>query len=144
MKRSTYIVTVLLAMALLGGSASQAVAGAAATWVAQGDQQWRAGQLAEAQKSFQEALAVEPRSVDIYLKLAGLQLSSNDFAACIPLYQKAISLDAANVRAWLGLGFSYLHTGKDSLSLAAFQEAIRLDPSKRSALQPMLEKLQAP
>ena len=143
MKKRTYIVKVLLA-ALLVSSAGQAAAGAAATWVAQGDQQWRAGQLAEAQKSFQEALAVEPRSVDIYLKLAGLQLSGNDFAACIPLYQKAISLDATNVRAWLGLGFSYLHTGKDSLSLAAFQEAIRLDPSKRTVLQPMLEKLQTP
>lgn len=143
MKKRTYIAKVLLA-ALLVGSAGLAAAGAAASWVAQGDQQWRAGQLAEAQKSFQAALEVEPRSVDIYLKLAGLQLSTNDFAACIPLYQKAIGLDAANVRAWLGLGFSYLHTGKDSLSLAAFQEAIRLDPSKRSALQPLLEKLQTP
>jgi len=134
----------LLTLALLGTGAAQAMAAPAADLVSQGEQQWKAGQLADAQKSFQAALAAEPRSLDIALKLAGLQLSNNDFAACIPAYQNAISLDANSVRAWLGLGFAYLHTGKNSLSMAAFQEAIRLDPGKKAALQPMLAKLQTP
>ena len=93
---------------------------------------------------YKEALAEEPGAVDIELKVAGLQLSNNDFAACIPSYQHVIGLDANNVRAWLGLGFAYLHTGKNSLSMAAFNEALRLDPSKKDALNPMLAKLQTP
>ena len=143
MHKPTHIAALLLTLALLGGGAAQATAGPAAALVSQGEQQWKAGQLAEAQKSFQAALAAEPKSVDIQLKLAGLQLSNNDFAACIPAYQNAISLDAGSVRAWLGLGFAYLHTGKNSLSMAAFNEAMRLDPSKKAALQPMLAKLQS-
>jgi Flp pilus assembly protein TadD len=85
----------------------------------------------------------EPGAVDIELKVAGLQLSNNDFAACIPSYQHIIGLDSNNVRAWLGLGFAYLHTGKNSLSMAAFNQAIQLDPGKKAALQPMLTKLQS-
>jgi Tfp pilus assembly protein PilF len=142
-KNPSHLASALLALALLGASAAQAMAGPATALVSQGEQQWKAGQLADAQKSFQAALAAEPKSVDIQLKLAGLQLSNNDFAACIPAYQNAISLDANSVRAWLGLGFAYLHTGKNSLSMAAFQEAIKLDPSKKAALQPMLAKLQS-
>jgi Tfp pilus assembly protein PilF len=144
MHKPSYLAALLLSLALLGANAAQATATAAAALVTQGEQQWKAGQMMDAQKSFQAALAAEPRSMDIQLKLAGLQLSNNDFAACISAYQNAISMDASSVRAWLGLGFAYLHTGKNSLSMAAFQEAIRLDPSKKAALQPMLTKLQTP
>ena len=142
-KRSDFA-ALLLSLVLLGGSAAQATTAVATSLATQGDQQWKAGQLVDAQKSFQAALIAEPESVDIELKLAGLQLSNNDFVACIPSYQHIIGLDANNVRAWLGLGFSYMHTGKSSLSLAAFSEAIRLDPSKNEALKPMLDKLHSP
>lgn len=143
MHKATHLAAALLALALLTGGTARATA-AVPDLVRQGEQQWQAGLLAEAQKSFQAALTAQPRSVDIQLKLAGLQLSQNDFAACIPAYQRVIGQDAGNVRAWLGLGFSYLHTGKSSLSLAAFQEAIRLDPGKKAALQPLLDTLQTP
>jgi cytochrome c-type biogenesis protein CcmH/NrfG len=92
----------------------------------------------------QAAPTAGPPSVESELKLAGQQLSNNDFAACIPSYQHIIGLDPGSVRAWLGLGFAYLHTGKNSLSMAAFAEAMRLDPSKKAALQPLLAKLQSP
>lgn len=144
MHPSTHFTAALLVLALLAGAAAPASAGPAADLVRQGEQEWQAGQRADAQKSLQAALAAEPQSLDIQLKLAGLQLSNNDFAACIPAYQQVISQDGGNVRAWLGLGFAYLHTGKSSLSLAAFQEAMRLDPSKKPALQALLDKLQTP
>ncbi len=141
MHKISFLTAAWLALALLGGAAQATTASAL---ISQGEQQWKAGQLADAQKSFEAALAAEPGAVDIALKLAGLQLSNNDFAACIPAYQNAIGLDANSVRAWLGLGFAYMHTGKSSLSLAAFNEAIRLDPARKAALQPLLAKLQNP
>jgi Tfp pilus assembly protein PilF len=144
-KTKSCLAVAWVALALLCGS-SAALARSATTTalITQAEQHWKAGQLDLAQTTFKQALAAELGAVDIELKIAGLQLSNNDFAACIPSYQHVIGLDATSVRAWLGLGFAYLHTGKNSLSMAAFNEAIRLDPGKKEALQPMLAKLQIP
>ena len=111
--------------------------------LAQGEQQWAAGQLDQAQKSFEQAVQAEPTSVNAHMKLAGLQLSRQEFKASIATYQRAIGLDANNARAWLGLGFAYLHTGQNGLSMAAFNEAIRVDPRNQEKLAPMLAKLTA-
>jgi len=121
-----------------------AQAAAPNTLIAQGDQQWAAGQLELAQKTFEHAVKAEPRSVDARMKLAGLQLSRQEFKACIETYQRAIGLDANNARAWLGLGFAYLHTGQNDLSLAALDEAIRIDPGNREKLASVLAKLGTP
>lgn len=111
--------------------------------IAQGDPQWAAGQLDQAQKSFEQAVKDDPTSVSAHMKLAGLQLSRQEFKSCIATYQGAIGLDANNARAWLGLGFAYLHTGQSALSLAAFNEAIRVDPVNREKLASVLTKLTA-
>ena len=112
--------------------------------IQQGDQQWAAGQLDAAQSTFEQAVQAEPRSVKAHMKLAGLQLSRQEFAACIATYQRTIGLDANNAKAWLGLGFAYLHTGQNALSLAAFNEAIRIEPGHKVKLESILVKLGAP
>ena len=112
--------------------------------IAMGDQQWAKGQLDLAQKSFEQAVQAEPLSVNANMKLAGLQLSRQDFKASIPTYQHTIGLDANNAKAWLGLGFSYLHTGQNNLSLAAFNEAIRIDPGNKEKLAAILAKIGKP
>lgn len=109
-----------------------------------GDQQWAAGQLDQAQSTFEQAVRSEPKSVTAHMKLAGLQLSRQEFTACIGTYQRTIGLDANNAKAWLGLGFAYLHTGQNVLSLASFNEAIRVDPSNQEKLASVLAKLKAP
>jgi len=109
--------------------------------IVQGDQQWAAGQLEQAQRSFEAAVQAQPQSVKARMKLAGLQLSQQDFKASIPSYQAAIGLDANNDKAWLGVAFAYLHTGQDALAAAAFDSAIRINPSNREKLAPVLDKL---
>jgi len=111
--------------------------------VKQGDQQWAAGQLDQAQATFEQAVRAEPKSLKAHMKLAGLQLSQQDFKAGIPTYQAAIGLDANNDKAWLGIAFAYLHTGQDALAAAAFDSAIRINPSNREKLAPVLDKLSA-
>lgn len=108
-----------------------------------GEQQWAAGQLDLAQATFAQAVRAEPKSVAAHMKLAGLQLSQQDFKASIATYQSAIGLDANNDKAWLGIAFAYLHTGKDALAAAAFDSAIRINPTNRDKLAPVLEKLNA-
>jgi cytochrome c-type biogenesis protein CcmH/NrfG len=78
------------------------------------------------------------------MKLAGLEISRQNFKACIAIYQRAIGLDANHAKAWLGLGFAYLHTGQNALSAAAFDVAVRIDPSKKDALASVLAKLNLP
>ena len=99
--------------------ASAAVLSAFALWSAQaamrvdllqqGDQQWAAGQLDQAQATFEQAVRAEPKSLKAHMKLAGLQLSQQDFKASIPTYQAAIGLDANNDKAWLGILCLFAH-----------------------------------
>lgn len=109
----------------------------------QGDAQWAAGKLDLAQKAFQDAVKADPKSLPALMKLGGLQLSRQEFKACIDTYQRAIGMDSKNTKAWLGLGFAYLHLGKDDLSMAAFNEAVRADPSVKDKLAPVMAKLGA-
>src|ERR1039457_6617684 len=89
-------------------------ADAAESMIAQGDRQWAEGHYDLAQKTFEQALKAEPGSVPLHMKLAGLQLSVQDFKGCIATYQRSIGLDPHNAKAWVGLGFAYLHTGKNT------------------------------
>jgi thioredoxin-like negative regulator of GroEL len=66
--------------------------------LARGDQLWKEGKLEDAQQSFKTALLAEPRSTEIQMKLGGLQLSTNDFAASIQTYKNVILLDGRTVR----------------------------------------------
>ena len=144
--RSKFQLRILLAcLAFMTASGiASAQAPAPATLIKQGDEQWAAGQLDLAQKTFERAVSADPRSVTARMKLGGLQLSRQDFKACIETYQQTIGLDSKNAKAWLGLGFAYLHTGKNDMSLAAFNEAIRADPGNKEKLASVMAKLGSP
>jgi len=136
MSHKIRVVTAALALSLLATGAWAADA----ALLAQGGKQWEAGKLEDARKSFELAVAGDPRSVDAHMKLGGLLLSTNNLAPAIQTYQKAISLDARNAKAWIGLGMAYLHSGQRELSRAAFDEAIRVDPSRKTQLARLAEK----
>jgi Tfp pilus assembly protein PilF len=133
----------LLACATLTSlsAATWAQASPTTTQLAQGDAQWAAGKLDLAQKSFEDAVAAQPKSVEAQMKLGGLQMTRLDFRAANETYKKAIGLDANHAKAWLGLGFSYLHGDQKDLALAAFNEAIRIEPSYKDRLATVVAKL---
>jgi tetratricopeptide (TPR) repeat protein len=128
------------ALIALGG-ASWAQASASHPLLAQGDALWAAGKPELAQKSYEDAVAAQPKSFDARMKLGGLQLSQQAFTAATDTYKQAIGLNANNAKAWVGLGFSYLHSDRKDLTLAAFNEAIRLDPSYKDRLATLMVKL---
>jgi tetratricopeptide (TPR) repeat protein len=127
---------VVLAVAMIAAGAWAADS----SLVAEGAGQWEAGRLVEAQKSFEQAIVADPRSIEARMKLGGLQLANRNYAAAIQTYQKTLSLDGNNAKAWMGLGFAYLHSGQPELSRAAFAEAIRVDPSRRDQLAALAEE----
>ncbi|MBI3480828.1 MAG: tetratricopeptide repeat protein [Nitrosomonadales bacterium] len=112
--------------------------------IAQGNERWSAGKLDDAQQAFEQAVRIDPGSVEVHMKLGGLQLARNDFSHSIQTYQRVIGLDPNNSKAWIALGISYLHTGKNELSLAAFGVAVKLDPNRQAQLAPVIAKLNTP
>lgn len=109
--------------------------------IAKGGELWATGNLEGAQKTFEQAVSLDPRSITAHMKIAGVQLTRNDFNGSIKTYQHVIGLDPKNALAWIGLGIAYLHTGKNELSRAAFEEAVRIDPNRKEQLASVITRL---
>jgi tetratricopeptide (TPR) repeat protein len=137
MKELAAIVLVLLLG--VGGAIAAEAGPADSALVAAGYRQWEAGRVEEAAKSFDQAIAVNPRSVAAHMKLGGLLLSNNRYAEAIQTYQKLLAFDADNAMAWIALGLAYRHAGKAELSRAAFSEAVRIEPVRKAQLAGLLE-----
>jgi len=133
--------TAIVLAALLGATGAVAAdAGAPdAALVADGYRQWEQGRLEEARKSFEQAIAANPRSVEAHLKLGGLLLANQRYAEAIPVYQRLISLDANNAKAWIALGLAYRHANQTELARAAFAEALRIEPERQAQLAGLLD-----
>ncbi len=131
--------TLVWAVASAAPAAPAPVAASEVALIAQGDKLWAAARLDDAAKSFEQAIAANPASVAAHMKLAGLQLSRQDYNRAAQTYQRTISLDAKNSKAWIGLGFAYRHTSRPELARAAFQEAVRIEPARKAQLASLLQ-----
>ena len=109
--------------------------------IANADRLWTEGKQDEAQNAFEAAVASEPSSAALRLRLAGFQLAQQQTTECIANYQKVISQEPKNSKAWIGLGLAYLHSSRASLARAAFLEAVRVDPARKEKLAPLIAKL---
>jgi protein O-GlcNAc transferase len=137
MRERAAIVLVLLLGA--GGAIAAETGPADAALVAAGYRQWEAGRIEDARKSFEQAIAVNPHSVEAHMKMGGLLLTNNRYPEAIQTYQKLIAFDADNAKAWIALGLAYRHTGQPELSRAAFGEAVRIEPARNAQLAGLLE-----
>ncbi len=120
-----------------------AAAGSASPLVDEADRLWAEGKLPQAQARFEAAVAAEPNTTAVRLRLAGFQLAQQQTSASIANYQQAISQEPTNSKAWIGLGLAYLHSGQRNLARAAFAEAVRVDPSREEKIAPLIAKLDA-
>lgn len=141
MRRNLHFLRGLLAGLVCGACSLSAVAGNAGATIAAADRLWEQGKLDDAQKAFEAAVAADPESAQMRLRLAGFQLSRQQTTACIVNYQKVISQEPKNSKAWIGLGLAYLHSSRAPLARAAFEEAIRVDPTRKEKLAPLIAKL---
>ena len=139
---SKFAATLAVSLSLLtsSGWAVDAARPASDPLIVQGDKQWADGRLDEARKSFELAVAANPKSVPARMKLGGFQLSTRSYSAAVTTYQGTISLDASNALAWVGLGMAYRHASEPELARAAFSEAIRIEPARKAQLAQLAEK----
>lgn len=135
--RLSFVLLCALSLNATGGAAPNG----AAELIANGTRLLEQGKVESAQKAFEAATKADPRSVDAYMKLAGVNIAQNNFVAAIGIYKRAIGLDPNNAKAFIGLGISYLHSGDKSLTRAALEEALRIEPKRKEQLAPIMALL---
>jgi tetratricopeptide (TPR) repeat protein len=84
----------------------------AAQLVQEGWQLWQQHKLAEAEKKFQQAVALAPDDADAWNGLGWSQFNAGNSAAAETAFQKAVRLEPLPPGAWNGLGQIYLSQGK--------------------------------
>ncbi len=131
-------------LCVLSLNAAAAASGGAAELIAKGTRLLEQGKLEPARAALEAAAKADPRSVEAYLKLAGVNIAQNNFSAAIAIYKHAIGLDPNNAKAFIGLGIAYLHSGDKSLTRAALEEAIRLETGRTTQLAPIIATLNLP
>ena len=129
---------------VLSFNAAAVTSNSATELIADGMRLLEQGKLEPARKALEAATKADPRSVEAYMKLGGVNIAQNNFSAAISIYKHAIGLDPSNAKAFIGLGIAYLHSGDKFLTRAALEEAIRLEPARKTLLAPIIAKLNAP
>ncbi|GGC97206.1 XrtA/PEP-CTERM system TPR-repeat protein PrsT [Undibacterium terreum] len=87
-----------------------------------------AGQFAESQKSFDEALKLQPNYVDGLIGLAKLAFAQKDIATAVKLAEQATTSNPKNADAWMFKGDVARSQGKPDDALASYAEALKLQP----------------
>ena len=94
--------------------------------VALGQTRYLLGEEAEAEKSFQAALAVEPKNEDALYALGRLYAMQNRYPEAVERLQAAVAVNPKNYKAWDNLGVSYDALNQDADALRCFFKALDL------------------
>jgi tetratricopeptide (TPR) repeat protein len=94
--------------------------------LALGQVQYLLGQDADAESSFQSALAIDPKNQDALYALGRLYSMQNRFPAAVEKFEAAVLLNPKNFKVWDNLGVCYDALGRDRDSLHAFFKALDL------------------
>ncbi len=92
------------------------------------------GREADAKKTFERALELDPKNVDAYSNLGIVALREEDPGRARDLFRKALAIDDRAARAWNGLGVALLRLGDERGSMEAWAKALALDPKLYDAL----------
>ncbi|MCP4408239.1 MAG: tetratricopeptide repeat protein [Gammaproteobacteria bacterium] len=111
--------------------------------IMQGSEYARTGDVDAAYESYKQALALDPQSADVRLKVAGMQIVRGDYRDSIESFQNVIGSQPGNANAFAGMGIAYLHLGDYGLARASFEEALKHDEGKKEDIQQMLDWLDA-
>jgi cytochrome c-type biogenesis protein CcmH/NrfG len=89
------------------------------TWVLMGIACFRAGELADAEKAFEDALALDPDNPLANLFLGSVRMLSNDFDRAVGPFEKTRASDKSDthVNFYLGYVYSELHRWDDAIAM---------------------------
>jgi len=94
----------------------------------------RAGRSADAQRTFERVLAVDPKSSIPLENLGVLALERADYDRARSFFERAVEADPRSSRAHADLGVVALKAGDREGAIASWREAVQLDPTNYDAL----------
>lgn len=95
--------------------------------IARGQAESRMGNLADAKRDYEAALAIDPRSASALVNLAAVTALRGDAAAAIPLLDRAIAIDKDDPLAFYNRGYAHFALKQYDQALADYGTAIDLD-----------------
>jgi tetratricopeptide (TPR) repeat protein len=90
----------------------------------------QSGQLADAERHYQEALAIDSRHTDAVLSYGRLKDSRGQSDQALALYETAAKAAPNDAAIFNALGLSYARQRRFKESITALERAIHLDPKK--------------
>jgi len=94
--------------------------------IALGQTQYLLGEVSEAERSFQAAVALEPKNPEAQYALARLYLMQDRYGEAVERLQTAVRIDPKHYKAWDNLGVCYDALNRDADSLRSFFKALEL------------------
>ena len=90
------------------------------------------GNYTEARELAQKAIQLDPKYIDSYLLLAGIQVAAKEYDAALLVYREALKRDASNRDTLLYYGITLAESGKISEAIAQFEAITKLKDSAES------------
>jgi tetratricopeptide (TPR) repeat protein len=94
--------------------------------IALGQTQYLLGEEREAERSFQAAVALEPKNPEALYALGRLYAMQNRYSEAVERLESAVRIDPKHYKAWDNLGVCYDALDRDSDSLRSFFKALEL------------------
>lgn len=98
-----------------------------------GYQQLKAGQNAQAAKSFEKAVAIYPDFALARLNLGVALIYAGAPAEALRLYNESSAMFATNADFYVNRGLAYMYTGQRNAAADDFRHALRLNPALEDA-----------
>lgn len=108
-----------------------------------GSEASKKGNLDEAVKSFEQAVAADPKSAMGYVSLGNVYAKKNDTGKAIEAYNKAVSLDSKNAFAHAGLGNAYMQKGDKDAAAKEQKILSGLDKKLAESLEKRIQQQSA-
>ena len=90
---------------------------------------------AEAEKCYQETLALKPKHTDAIIGLALARMAQNRFGDALASYEHALAIEPRNFEVWIGLGAAQVELARRTEALACYREARALVAQDADKLQ---------
>jgi len=92
----------------------------------------KVGNFAEAKILCEDAIELEPKYVDSYLLLAGIQVAAKEYDKAISTYNQALKVEPKNRDALLYLGVTLAEVGKVKEGVAQLERLVKLKDQSES------------
>jgi tetratricopeptide (TPR) repeat protein len=94
----------------------------------------KTGSFAEARQLCEEAIKLDPKYVDSYLLLAGIQVAAKEYDGAVQTYQQALHVDPKSRDALLYLGVTLAEVGKTQKGIDELEKLVKIKDSSESSI----------